>query len=141
MPEPLCLCGCGEVPPTYPKTDRSRGWVRGEPRPFVPYHHHRQSPVEYVEDERGCWIWQRFVGTHGYGVGYDEGGQRLAHRIYYEREHGSIPTGLHVDHLCGVKVCVNPAHLEAVTQAENNQRSWDRRRFKVDGRIVWDPHA
>lgn len=47
----------------------------------------------------------------------------LAHRYAYELLVGPIPEGLHIDHLCRVRLCVNPAHLEAVTCHENNRRS------------------
>ncbi len=47
----------------------------------------------------------------------------LAHRAEYERRFGSIPNGMEIDHLCRVKSCVNPAHLEAVTPVENKRRS------------------
>jgi hypothetical protein len=54
-----------------------------------------------------------------------------AHRAYYMKHRGPIPTGLHLDHLCGVKRCVNPAHLEPVTPAVNARRA-PRTRLTLD---------
>jgi hypothetical protein len=68
-----------------------------------------------------CWIWQQglFRAT-GYSQGHAPGGHpRLGHRLAYEAFVGPIPVGLNLDHLCRVIKCVNPAHLEAVTQREN----------------------
>ena len=77
--------------------------------------------------ETGCWIWLGAVrrGTLGRGGGYGVLGilglrkNQYAHRYAYELLKGPIPDGKQVDHLCRVRCCVNPAHLEVVTQREN----------------------
>jgi hypothetical protein len=78
-------------------------------------------------DGNGCWRWQMKVGKNGYGfIGVvGETGQKmlLAHRVAYEQLVGPIPAGLQIDHLCRVRDCVNPAHLEPVTGAENLRRA------------------
>jgi hypothetical protein len=78
----------------------------------------------YIVDENGCWIWQRSRNSKGYGVKWDPRHRRLdlAHRLYYERAYGPIAEGLQIDHLCTVKACVRPSHLEAVSQSQNMQR-------------------
>ena len=76
-------------------------------------------------DEAGCWIWQLHTTAAGYGLvrPSKREGTVLAHRRSYETFIGPIPDGLHVDHLCRVRACVNPAHLEPVTCRENLLRS------------------
>jgi hypothetical protein len=51
-----------------------------------------------------------------------EGKKVLVHRWFYEQANGPIPDGLELDHLCRNPRCCNPAHLEAVTHAENMAR-------------------
>lgn len=78
----------------------------------------------------GCWEWQGAKTSNGYGDGWNylypgAGGKRRvsAHRQSYVMAKGEIPEGLQIDHLCRNKKCVNPEHLEAVTQQENMRRA------------------
>lgn len=77
----------------------------------------------------GCWLWSACTTSAGYGqftVGSRRDGSRAAvyaHRWAYEQMIGPIPEGLVLDHLCRKPSCVNPQHLEAVTQRENMRRS------------------
>lgn len=78
----------------------------------------------------GCVLWAGNRNNRGYGMGTDRRGRPVAaHRVVYERVVGPIPVGLQLDHLCLVRECVNPAHLEPVTAAENNRRARARPRF------------
>lgn len=83
---------------------------------------------------KGCWLWQAAKTPNGYGVmgngGGKEEGNSLVHRLAYEHWKGPIPEGLHIDHLCKVRECANPTHLEAVTQQENNRRQVHANRVK-----------
>jgi hypothetical protein len=67
-----------------------------------------------------CWDWLQST-RRGYGRCWPVDGipERVAHRIAYTLEHGPIPDGLTIDHLCRNRRCCNPAHLEAVTEREN----------------------
>lgn len=70
----------------------------------------------------GCWEWEGRVNEKGYAM-YDVPGRAVkAHRYTYELLVGPIPEGLELDHLCRVRACVNPAHLEPVTHQENMRR-------------------
>lgn len=75
--------------------------------------------VRYVVDASECWLWQGVVTNAGYGHVWAKGRRILAHRVFYERHVGAIPLGMELDHLCRVRRCVNPAHLEPVTTREN----------------------
>src|SRR4051812_32410851 len=78
-----------------------------------------------------CWPWTGYVMPNGYGhFSATRATRWLAHRYAYELLVGEIPDGMHLDHLCRNRRCVNPAHLEVVTQAENNRRASAVRRPK-----------
>ncbi len=72
-----------------------------------------------------CWLWTGAKNSKGYGCFAVAGRSQLAHRVAYEELVGSIPDGLQIDHLCRIKSCVNPAHLEPVTALENMNRRPD----------------
>jgi hypothetical protein len=69
-----------------------------------------------------CWPWQRPLSRNGYGIFSIRGKHLPAHRFAYELLVGPIPEGLEIDHLCRVRHCVNPAHLEPVTPQVNALR-------------------
>lgn len=69
-----------------------------------------------IIDPDTCVIWQGAISSEGYGR---IGASQYAHRVAYEEAYGAIPDGLEIDHLCRVRACVNPAHLEAVTRQTN----------------------
>lgn len=75
-----------------------------------------------IDGATGCWLWLGIHTDKGYGSYWD--GTRLiaAHRAIYELHRGPIPVGLDLDHLCRNPPCVNPDHLEPVTEATNVQR-------------------
>ena len=72
----------------------------------------------------GCWLWTASTLGGGYGQFRQRAVQvsPYAHRVAYELLIGPIPEGLELDHLCRVRHCVNPTHLEAVTHQENMVR-------------------
>lgn len=71
----------------------------------------------------GCWEWNGSLSPGGYGIiGWKHRNSARAHRVSYQELVGPIKSGLVIDHLCRIKHCVNPAHLEAVTQSVNVRR-------------------
>lgn len=78
--------------------------------------------IEKVNKTETCWLWTSGFSLNGYGQFTIDYQTQLAHRIAYELFIGPIPNGLQIDHLCRVRYCVNPQHLEAVTCRENLMR-------------------
>lgn len=75
-----------------------------------------------VDKTDSCWVWRGQLNNQGYGQFSIKKRHKLAHRLSYEWTIGPIPEGLELDHLCRNTKCVNPAHLEPVTHAENMRR-------------------
>jgi hypothetical protein len=75
-------------------------------------------PLTKVEQTPGCWPWHGIHDDQGYSKfdGY------LVHRTLFEQRHGTLPAGITLDHLCQNKWCVNPDHLEPVSQGDNARR-------------------
>lgn len=79
---------------------------------------------QYIpEPNSGCWLWigvsNSQKGKLRYGYIGHKNKKLSAHRYSYERFIDIIPEGLVLDHLCKITLCVNPNHLEAVTQKTN----------------------
>lgn len=78
-----------------------------------------------VEPTGFCWLWKEStVKGHGSFFLSRAEGKAYSHRWAYEHLVGPIPEGLELDHLCRVRHCVNPDHLEPVTRRENFLRGY-----------------
>jgi hypothetical protein len=93
--------------------DLERFWVKVD----------KSGPVPPARPDLGpCWLWTAKINQYGYGDFGLRSRLVKAHRLSYTILVGSIPDGLTLDHLCRVRNCVNPRHLEAVTQRVNTLR-------------------
>ena len=72
-----------------------------------------------IEQTNNCWNWIGGKQTNGYGMFWTGKELVLSHRFSYELFKDKIPKGYTIDHLCRNRVCVNPEHLEVVTQKIN----------------------
>lgn len=123
MQHPLgfCQCGCGQRTSISPSTDKSHGYVAGQPRLWINGHSKRQ-PRTIVETESGyatpCLIWHGPM-TKGYGWEYTM--RMNAHKAAWTREHGDIPDGFVLHHLCRQLLCVRVDHLQLLTPTEHRK--------------------
>lgn len=123
-PSACSVSGCGRDVDAYGFCSKHRGrWERNgtpalRPKPTV-----RERLIGGAErDPSGCWLWVRAVSSSGYGSISVDGRIRNAHKVAYEEFVGSVPDGKVLDHLCRVTRCINPEHLQAVTQSTNVRR-------------------
>lgn len=94
-------------------------------RPWVA----RRISIRDMGHTTPCWLWRGGPTSHGYAQAKPPGYRPTgAHRVSYEAHVGPIPDGREIDHLCRVRHCLNPAHLEAVTRSENVRRGLPYRR-------------
>jgi hypothetical protein len=94
----------------------------GPPMPPLPALARKR--VDRTAGPLGCWLWIGSVNASGYGKfhAFNLHKTFFAHRAMYEASVGPIPPKMTIDHLCRQKLCINPAHLEVVTAAENVRR-------------------
>lgn len=122
---PCIVDGCN-------KPALARGWCR---RHYQSWRKHGDPTVIRAEPESeasrfwkkviqggACLIWTGSVDPGGYGTFGVRGRTISPHRWVWTFTHGPVPDGLHLDHLCRVRRCVNTAHLEPVTPLENTRR-------------------
>lgn len=106
---------------------------------------------EGTEFSMYCWHWKRTKNDQGYGLIQIRYRAIRAHRLAYELAKGPIPQGLVIDHMCHNRGCVNPLHLQAVTQKQNTENpkgpklgsttgivgvSWDKERQKYTAGVA-----
>jgi hypothetical protein len=100
--------------------------TEGNPNSMTAPHQRFWSKVEVGD----CWLWTAGLLTQGYGSYWHDGKTRRAHRFAYELLVGPVPDGLVLDHLCRVKNCVNPDHLEPVPSQVNVKRGYNRHKVR-----------
>jgi hypothetical protein len=85
----------------------------------------KSGPISRCRPDLGaCWLWTSYINERGYGRFFMRGKSRKAQIISWMSIRGPIPQGKVLDHLCRVLACVNPSHLEIVTQKENVLRGY-----------------
>lgn len=86
--------------------------------------------MKFVEKTDECWLWTGYTTANGYGQFRADGRVSYAHRVAYALWVEEVPEGSVVHHICAVRNCVNPAHLQAVTPQENVAEMVERTYYK-----------
>lgn len=94
--------------------------------------------ISCVHKTDTCWLWMAHRDRDGYGRIQVRGKTLGAHRLAYEIFVGPIPQGLTIDHLCRIRHCVNPHHLDAVTLKVNVERGLS---FRTSRHLTHCPHG
>lgn len=106
-------------------TGIARGWHRGVSSMRPEYTHALMARFWAKVDATGdCWIWNGYTNQNGYGRFSVDGRMIVAHRVAYTALVGAVPDGLCLDHLCRVRHCVNPDHLDPVLGQVNSRRGY-----------------
>jgi HNH endonuclease len=149
IPYGYCQCGCDAKTELSPKNITRNGWRKGEPKRYI--HGHNRRGLRNADRDRytiidmgyetPCWVWDGPLVNNGYAQINVEGRLVMAHRYHYEKRFGPIPDGKQLDHLCCVRHCVNPEHLEPVTGTENVRRGRRTNLTPADVRTIRALHA
>lgn len=102
-----------DYPFGYPRLRRPQGSPKEPRQQRQPLQARIEARIEKLAT--GCWRWTGRLCRDGYG----RIGAASAHRVYYELIKGSVAPGLTLDHLCRNRWCVNPDHLEPVSNRDN----------------------
>lgn len=135
IPEGYCQCGCGRETRIPRFSDAHHRYIGGKPRRFCLGHSRKNIESGYMVDGNGCWLWKRGKSKAGYGQLGQGGKVVYAHRYFYEKQKGPLTPGMTLDHLCRVRACVNPDHLEEVTRGENVRRGYRWPKNKAHGTL------
>lgn len=114
-----------------------RQQIRGQQlRPLVRQMHGasiQEKLAAYSEDKGGCRLWIGTLHEKGYGQLRWDGRTRRAHRVAYTLEHGPIPDGMQVNHICGNRACIKVSHLELVTSRQNSEYRTSQSKYNTSG--------
>lgn len=127
IPFGFCQCGCGQLAPISPRTDRAFGWIKGQPKRYIRFHSRyvngkpmAERLIEAVRNHASdeCLLWPFSKHESGYGRLQFKGRLVGAHRLAFYLTHGHwpVPEGCHS---CDTPACFNPIHIFEGTRQDN----------------------